>query len=149
MSSLFTTYERDGNGGDEAQARRFEGQWTRFSQPDPSTGSYRMTNPQSFNRYTYASNDPVNRRDPSGLDDEVHPMVCLNCLVVIPISFRSGAGGAALSGLGDLLGRTIYDQLSPTDALSGRDSRRGQESAPALRPELHSQAILQGSIGHL
>jgi YD repeat-containing protein len=34
----FTTYERDGNGGDEAMMRRFAGNWMRFSQPDPYDG---------------------------------------------------------------------------------------------------------------
>jgi RHS repeat-associated protein len=118
MSQRFTNYERDANGGDDAQARRFEGQWTRFSQPDPSHSSYRMSDPQSFNRYTYARNDPVNRRDPSGLDD-VYPISCPNCYVVVPISFENGVG-STISGLGDLLGRTLYDELSPTEGLNGQ-----------------------------
>jgi len=117
VSSLFTSYERDANGGDEAQARRFEGQWSRFSQPDPSTRSYRLRDPQSFNRYSYVSNDPVNRRDPTGLDDTVYPITCPNCLVVVP--YPSGGGGASIYGFGDLLGRTLYDELSPTEGLSG------------------------------
>ena len=32
-------------------------------------GSARLSDPGSWNRYTYASNDPVNRQDPLGLDD--------------------------------------------------------------------------------
>lgn len=67
----FTTYERDGNGSDEAMMRRYAGRWHRFVQPDPLDGSYDFTNPQSFNRYAYVQNDPVNFVDPLGLDPEV------------------------------------------------------------------------------
>ncbi len=67
----FTTYERDLNGSDEAMFRRYNRWWSRFDQPDPYGGSYNMTNPQSFNRYAYAHNDPVNSVDPTGLDVEV------------------------------------------------------------------------------
>ncbi|MDQ2975096.1 MAG: hypothetical protein M3R69_06765 [Acidobacteriota bacterium] len=63
----YTTYERDGNGGDDAMHRRYQSNWTRFSQPDPYDGSYSLTDPQSFNRYSYVQNDPVNFVDPSGL----------------------------------------------------------------------------------
>jgi len=64
----FTTYERDTVGGmDEAMARRYHGWWSRFSQPDPYDGSYSLTDPQSFNRYSYVQSDPVNFVDPSGM----------------------------------------------------------------------------------
>jgi RHS repeat-associated protein len=63
----YTTYERDANGGDDAMMRRYQSNWTRFSQPDPYDGSYDATNPQSFNRYSYVQNDPVNFTDPTGL----------------------------------------------------------------------------------
>jgi RHS repeat-associated protein len=63
----YTTYERDGNGGDDAMMRRYQSNWTRFSQPDPYDGSYDATDPQSFNRYSYVQNDPVNFTDPTGL----------------------------------------------------------------------------------
>lgn len=66
----YTTYERDSNGGDEAMMRRYHSYWNRFSQPDPYDGSYNLTDPQSFNRYSYTQNDPVNFVDPSGLDDD-------------------------------------------------------------------------------
>src|SRR5882724_6291669 len=69
----FTSYERDGNGADEAMFRRYNRQHSRFDQPDPYDGSYDLTNPQSFNRYSYVQNDPVNFTDPSGL------FQCLTC----------------------------------------------------------------------
>ncbi|HEX6717902.1 MAG TPA: RHS repeat-associated core domain-containing protein, partial [Pyrinomonadaceae bacterium] len=71
----FTTYERDGNLSDEGMFRRYNRWWSRFDQPDPSDGSYDFTDPQSFNRYSYVQNDPVNFVDPSGLDanDELGP----------------------------------------------------------------------------
>jgi len=63
----YTTYERDANGGDDAMMRRYQVNWSRFAQPDPYDGAYNMTDPQSFNRYAYLQNDPVNFVDPSGL----------------------------------------------------------------------------------
>jgi RHS repeat-associated protein len=63
----FTTYDRDSNAWDEAQARQYSGWWSRFAQPDPYDGSYDMSDPRSFNRYAYVQNDPVNFVDPSGL----------------------------------------------------------------------------------
>src|SRR6185436_20171327 len=49
----FTSYERDGNGSDEAMFRRFNRWHSRFDQPDPYDGSYDVADPQSFNRYAY------------------------------------------------------------------------------------------------
>jgi RHS repeat-associated protein len=63
----YTAYERDADGGDEAMFRRYEGRWQRFAQPDPFDGSYDLTDPQTFNRYSYVSNDPINFVDPEGL----------------------------------------------------------------------------------
>jgi len=64
----FTGYERDSESGlDFAQARYFGASQGRFTSPDPFSGSATITNPQSFNRYSYVSNNPVNARDPSGL----------------------------------------------------------------------------------
>jgi RHS repeat-associated protein len=63
----FNNYERDGNASDEAMFRRYNRWWSKFDQPDPYDGSYDLSDPQSFNRYAYVQNDPVNFIDPSGL----------------------------------------------------------------------------------
>jgi len=63
----FTSYERDSNGSDEAMFRRYNRKHSRFDQADPYEGSYSLTDPQSFNRYSYVQNDPVINTDPTGL----------------------------------------------------------------------------------
>jgi hypothetical protein len=52
--------------------RKYESRGGRWTTPDPYTGSMSVGDPQSLNRYAYVSNDPVNRIDPSGLQ-EVDP----------------------------------------------------------------------------
>ena len=63
----YTSYERDGNGNDQAMFRLYHSYWQRFDQPDPYDGSYNLSDPQSLNRYSYVQNDPVNFVDPTGL----------------------------------------------------------------------------------
>jgi len=62
----YTSYERDGNGNDQAMNRQYHSYWQRFDQPDPFDGSASLADPQSFNRYSYCYNDPVNFVDPDG-----------------------------------------------------------------------------------
>ena len=61
----YTSYERDANGSDEATFRRYNARHARFDQPDPYDGSYDLADPQSFNRYAYTQNDPINFTDGS------------------------------------------------------------------------------------
>lgn len=61
----FTTYERDSeSGNDYAMARYQVNRVGRFASPDPLGGSSQV--PQSLNRYTYVTNDPLSFSDPSG-----------------------------------------------------------------------------------
>lgn len=69
----FTSYTRDGIGSDDAMHRRYNRWWSRFEQPDPYDGSYNLADPQSFHRYAYVQNDPVNFTDPTGLQPNVCP----------------------------------------------------------------------------
>jgi RHS repeat-associated protein len=65
----FTGYEKDDETGlDFAEARMYQNKHGRFTAPDPLLASASAANPQTFNRYTYTGNDPINYTDPSGLN---------------------------------------------------------------------------------
>lgn len=59
-------YDSESN-TDHAQFRQYSSTEGRFLSPDPYGGSYDPTNPQSFNRYEYAMDNPLSNIDPSGL----------------------------------------------------------------------------------
>jgi RHS repeat-associated protein len=62
---IFTTYERDSESGlDYALARYYNSRIAAFCSADPLEGN--ADDPQSWNRYAYARNDPINLIDPSG-----------------------------------------------------------------------------------
>jgi len=62
---LFTSYDRDSESGlDYAMARYYNSRVAAFCSADPVEGD--PGNPQSWNRYAYAVNDPINLMDPSG-----------------------------------------------------------------------------------
>ena len=62
--------ERDAETGfDQFGARYFRNVWGRFTSVDPIF-STALTNPQRWNRYSYALNNPLRYVDPSGLDAE-------------------------------------------------------------------------------
>ena len=48
---------------------KYDGGWGRWTSPDPYGASMNISDPQSFNRYSYVSNDPVNFVDPTGRDE--------------------------------------------------------------------------------
>jgi len=63
----FTGKERDAETGlDYFLARYFSSAQGRFTSPDPLLASARLTDPQTWNRYAYVRNDPVNLVDPDG-----------------------------------------------------------------------------------
>jgi RHS repeat-associated protein len=64
----FTGHARDqGTGYDHTLWRKLDSVQGRWTSPDPYGGSMEIGNPQSFNRYAYVLNDPVNASDPLGL----------------------------------------------------------------------------------
>ncbi len=65
----FGTYLRDDTSGlDYAKARYYSSELGRFVSPDPYEGSIKIDKPDTWNRYAYCGNDPVNRIDPDGRD---------------------------------------------------------------------------------
>lgn len=66
--AFITSYERDNETElDFAEARMYSYGYGRFTSPDPLMASAQRINPQTFNRYNYALNNPLRLVDPSGL----------------------------------------------------------------------------------
>ncbi len=57
----------DATGMSHTLWRQFDSLSGRWTAPDPYGGSMSVVTPQSFNRYSYVLNDPVNLTDPEGL----------------------------------------------------------------------------------
>lgn len=101
----------------------------RFDQADPWEGSYDLSDPQSFNRYSYVNNDPVNYVDPSGLQDViVGPCPAGQCVVTV-----YGSVGGLFGGGGGGLGSTLHPPLIDGPELSpdGGGGAGGGVSTPA------------------
>jgi RHS repeat-associated protein len=65
----YTGKERDGETGlDYFLARYYSGAQGRFTSPDPLMASAYIADPQTWNRYAYVRNDPINMVDPYGMD---------------------------------------------------------------------------------
>lgn len=56
-----------------AQFRQYSDVDGLWMSPDPSSGSYDFSNPQSLNRYAYVTNSPASFVDPSGLQEGGNP----------------------------------------------------------------------------
>jgi RHS repeat-associated protein len=70
----YHSYARSRFGLDYAINRHYDPETGRFIQPDPlGERVYGLEDPQSLNLYSFARSDPLNRRDPLGLDDPCNP----------------------------------------------------------------------------
>ena len=85
---LFVSKERDQETGlDYSGARYYSARSGRFTSPDPiAANEVRLVNPQRWNRYSYAANNPLTFGDPDGLD-------------VIVFNFVNGARGVGHVGI--------------------------------------------------
>jgi RHS repeat-associated protein len=69
----FALLDHDGgasSGLEHAAYREYHATSGRWLSPDPYSGSYSLSSPQSMNRYVYALNNPLTMVDPLGLDAE-------------------------------------------------------------------------------
>ena len=70
----FATYFRDGVGQDYAEQRYYNAGMGRFWTVDSGgMATADASNPTSWNRYAYVGGDPINFRDPTGLDPNCGP----------------------------------------------------------------------------
>ncbi len=70
----FTGYQKDEESGlDFAEARMYNNRHARFTAVDPLLASGKSANPQTFNRYIYVMNSPLNLTDPTGLQAATRP----------------------------------------------------------------------------
>jgi RHS repeat-associated protein len=95
----------DATGLDHTLWRKLETRSGRWTTPDPYGKSLRVANPQSFNRYSYVFNDPVNFVDRNGLNPgDIINGPCPNvgsCNVNVLITFQGASGRGGGSGLGE------------------------------------------------
>jgi len=98
---------------------------SRFLQADSYRASGGVDDPQSWNRYSYTRNNPVNRVDPSGLQDRPPPPTS-GTIVIVP--FWSGC---------ELFPEACGGSRQPfADGGSGRDGLQRPE-----RPEIRLKQI--------
>jgi RHS repeat-associated protein len=76
--NLFTGLERDGESGlDHTWFRKYTASYGRWQSTDPLDGD--VSNPQTFNLYSYVANNPLNFTDPLGLECTIDGILDLDC----------------------------------------------------------------------
>jgi RHS repeat-associated protein len=69
VKQKYTGYERDAETSlNYAEARYHSDVQGRFTSVDPLSSSAKLTDPQTFNRYSYVGNNPTTFSDPSGME---------------------------------------------------------------------------------
>ncbi|MGH9763184.1 MAG: RHS repeat-associated core domain-containing protein, partial [Blastocatellia bacterium] len=101
----FTTYERDSeSGGDYAMNREYSPGTGRFGGVD--AGAARPKDPQTFNRYAYTRNNPIEYVDSQGLD----------CQPWLHVEYWQGDDGGIVV---DWSNTYVYEVCSPDDVQGG------------------------------
>ena len=118
VSRKFTRYMVEGELPNsvlhQSMYRQHSARIGRFQTPDRLRGN--IFAPQRLNRYSYVRNDPVNRTDPKGLDDDGDSISSGDPFGPDPFSLvRDGGGG----GSGDVIGDEGGNPIDPIDPLSG------------------------------
>jgi len=140
---LFTSYENDTESGlDYALARYYDPRIASFCSADPQEGY--PEDPQSWNRYTYVQNDPVDLMDPSGkgffnwlVDIMLAVMDVLTLGTMTPFAI---GGFVATAGVADM---TSYSMTLPYGAGLGGIQVAGPppENTPPQQPTGNSGKV--------
>ena len=117
----FTGKERDSetgeaNGNDYFGARYYSSSMGRFLSPDPIFGeAARVHDPQQWNMYAYARNNPLAITDPTGMDENIH------CGGDDSLSCHNGWDGLFQFDKNGILifVKTDVDMNNPNDASAG------------------------------
>jgi len=87
ITEKFTAKERDAETGlDYFGARYFSSAGARFTTPDPLMASAKASNPQTWNRYAYALNNPLRFVDPDGLEVPEECVKDPNCMIKVKVN---------------------------------------------------------------
>ena len=134
----FATYYRDSATAlDYAQQRYYSSTLARFTSPDPYRASGGPADPQSWNRYAYVQNDPVNGNDPRGLETVEISGLIISIDVVAYSGFSYWAELMGILTNGYRYGPTVwivdgqYLDVSPLLAGIGDPSTSGGGGSPA------------------
>jgi RHS repeat-associated protein len=122
------TERDDSTGLDHTWWRKYENTSGRWISPDPYLGNITITDPQSFNRYAYTQNDPVNFTDPSGLELCLPFIGCIGITTIITYTLAPKFPGV---GFGFGGGRR-----SPLLAADGEVGGGAGEQKTAQKPKL-------------
>lgn len=161
----FTGHERDASSLDYMHARYYNWGWGRFLSVDPKA-SWRLSTPQSWNRYSYTLNNPLKYVDPNGQDIVIavnrhERVVDVTLRLTMEVHRRDGAPvraseyraqlqGAAniLSGTFKTSGGNTVNVRTTIDAIftssGGTDSSRHQlelSGSPASLTNAHSTEL--------
>ena len=131
----FTGHERDAETGlDYMMARYYRGQFGRFASPDPSDESVDLEQPQSWNRYSYVLNNPMNLVDPDGrmaIVDDVAIAGGIAVIVAVSAYLNSPSAGDPTRTNAQVLAGSIVaatDQFT-THFISNKSAQKGAQSS--------------------
>lgn len=113
----FTAKERDSESGlDNFGARYMGSSLGRFMSPDPKHISAHLSDPQSFNRYAYARNNPLLYVDPDGKDFEkaVQDLKVFAKSLYLKVTLGVGYEGKLKAGKAEIKAGAAYKATAET-----------------------------------